>query len=116
MITLIPWGFKFGTPPANFFFDVSYFKNPWREERLRNGSKEDILKFMREQKSFNDITGAIARVIAGYAIAFPNENMVFALCCSAGEYRSPVAVIEVSIKLAMLKVAHEIIKSPNSKI
>jgi RNase adaptor protein for sRNA GlmZ degradation len=48
-------GFKFGAPKANFVFDVSYFKNPWREERLRNGSREDIMNFMHEQKEFDTI-------------------------------------------------------------
>ena len=52
MIYLLSWGFKFGRPPANFAFDVSYFKNPWREKELRNGKEEDIIEFMKKQKLY----------------------------------------------------------------
>lgn len=116
MIYLLSWGHKFGSPPANFKFDVSYLKNPWREKRLRHGKKRDILKFMREQEEFNIITDMTSKMISIYAEMFPKEKMVFAFCCSAGEYRSPIAVEEVSLKLKKLKVAHKIIKNDNSKI
>jgi len=116
MIYLLSYGFKFGRPPANFAFDVSYLKNPWREKKLRHGKKKEILKFMREQKEFNAIVNLAVIVISAYSKMFPGEKMVFAFCCSASEYRSPAVVEEVSIKLKEKKVAHKIIKNNNSMI
>jgi RNase adaptor protein for sRNA GlmZ degradation len=116
MITLLSWGFKFGRPPANFTFDVSYFKNPWREKSLRNGKKKDILKFMEDQEEFKSITEIIGMLIISYANFFPGENMVFAFCCSAGEYRSPCVLEKVSSMLKKRKITHKIIKASNSKI
>lgn len=84
MITLISKGFKYGKPDTNFLFDVSYFKNPWRSP------DEDPEEFMKSQESFYSITNAIYGVIQAYNSAFPDEDLRFGICCSAGEYRSPI--------------------------
>lgn len=109
MIYLLSCGFKFGKPMANFFFDVSYLKNPWREKHLRHGKKEEIDKFMESQKEFKKIVSSISQLIITYARLFPKEKMIFAICCSAGEYRSPMVVKKISNILNKNKIIHTII-------
>lgn len=94
MITVLSHGFKYGRPDANIYFDVSYFKNPWRDEKIRTEQdpkkrKEKILKFMMEQKDVEVIVKYFSHLIGAYEEAFPGENIRVAFCCSAGEYRSP---------------------------
>ena len=66
MITLLSWGYKFGRPPANFAFDVSFLKNPWRVKELRGASKKTVLKFMKEQKEFEELITAFVNLISIY--------------------------------------------------
>ena len=111
------WGFKFGQPPANIKFDVSYFTNPWREKSIRYlelGGREKILEFMLKQEGVHDFCTKIKDLLIQYDKLFPNENIVVAICCSAGEYRSP-AIVELVAK--MMPDTNIIINhSGNSKI
>lgn len=116
MITLISWGFKYGDPPANFKFDVSYLKNPWREKGLRNASKERIIDFMKEQEGFDTLISSFVILIMIYNNLFPNENLIFAFCCSAGEYRSPVVVEILHQRLEEKNIHVRVINSVNSKL
>ena len=110
------WGFKFGRPPANFAFDVSYLKNPWREKKLQDADKKAILKFMRDQKEFEELINGFVFLICIYNKLWPKENLVFAFCCSAGEYRSPIVVEVLEEELKKLSVPVQIIYNADSKI
>jgi RNase adaptor protein for sRNA GlmZ degradation len=115
MITLISWGFKFGRPPANIAFDVSFLKNPWREKELQGASKEKILEFMEKQKEFSELIDAFFNIIKTYNALWPKETLVFAFCCSAGEYRSPAVVEALYKKLTEENIPAEINHSKHSK-
>lgn len=104
MITLISWGHKFGNPPANFKFDVSYLKNPWREKKLQNASEKRILKFMENQKEFKILVNSLVDLVSTYEKLWPKENLIFAVCCSAGSYRSPMVVKSMEKKLKKTKI------------
>ena len=110
------WGFKYGRPPANFAFDVSFLKNPWREKKLRGADKETVLKFMRKQKEFGELINALADVICVYDKLWPKEDLIFAFCCSAGEYRSPIVVEALEQKLAANNITTQIVSNINSKM
>ena len=120
MITLKSHGFKFSRPEANIVFDVSYFANPWREKDIREEKdaytrKQRILEFIRKQPGAYEFAQDISTVIQRYYELFPGENIIVALCCSAGEYRSP-AMVEM-VNLLLSKNVDRIIKhSENSKI
>ena len=121
MITLKSHGFKFSRPEANFVFDVSYFKNPWRDEEIRNelnrdARKELVVSFMKNQAGVTPFVNNLASLLSVLDTTFEDENIVIALCCSAGEYRSPAMVEMVSKELFVRNVSHKIIHSPNSKI
>ena|SRR3990167_6311748 len=116
MIKIISHGFKFCRPEANFVFDVSYLKNPWREKELRNSNKKELRKFMLSQQSFHELTNSFTLMIETIHTHFPDENLIFAFCCSAGEYRSPLVAEEVADKLAKRGIKVKVEHSINSKI
>ena len=121
MITLKSFGFKYGRPEANFVFDVSYLPNPWRDKEIRDckdKKKRRILikEFTQKDTNFYTIARGICHAIVAYNAAFPNENLVFGVCCSAGEYRSPVIVGIISDMLAELHIKHKVEQSKNSKL
>ena len=121
MITLKSHGFKFGRPEANYYFDVSFFKNPWRDEAIRKEEnrevrKELVVSFMKNQEGVYEIVREISLIIANMNKAFPGENLIVALCCSAGEYRSPAMVEMISEKINGFGVVHSIEHSKYSKI
>ena len=113
------WGHKYGNPPANFKFDVSYFKNPWREKEIKdcqdkNERKKKILEFMKNQEGVETIVAHISRMIELYGLLFPDENIRVAVCCSAGEFRSPAMVELVGEALSKRKVDYIINHSKES--
>ena len=121
MITLMSWGHKYGNPPANFKFDVSYFKNPWREKEIKNCQdkserKKKIIKFMKNQEGVETIIVHISEVIAFYSLLFPDEHICVAICCSAGEFRSPAIVELIGKELSKRKIKYDINHSKESLI
>jgi len=121
MITISSHGFKYGRPEANYFFDVSYFKNPWRVDKIRfekdkEKRKKMILEYMEDQKecdSFINVVGLFLKVLNQ---SFPEENIKVAFCCSAGEYRSPAIAELVAKELKEFKVKTIINHSKESKL
>lgn len=121
MITLMSHGFKFSRPEANYVFDVSFFKNPWRDEDIRNETEDSIRrhkirKYMLSQIGFEGFVDSVSAMLIRLDATFPRENIRVAFCCSAGEYRSPSVVMIVSERLDEFKVKHKIIRSKDSKL
>lgn len=109
MITIKSHGFKYSRPEANIIFDVSYFKNPWRKDDIRNEKDrnkqwEKAVTFMRAQEGVEVFVKKVADLLFVYNYQFPDENIQVAICCSAGEFRSPVIVELVSKALEELGV------------
>ena len=119
MITLKSHGHKFSSPECNFKFDVSFFLNPWRDKKIRDEQDKEkrkklIMKFMEEQEGVGAFVTRVASLLRLLSMMYPDENLQVAICCSAGEYRSPAIVEMISENLG--KVPHTIIHSINSKI
>lgn len=121
MITLMSWGNKYGSPPANYKFDVSFFKNPWRDPLIKNEKNvtrrsKMVVDFMKEQEGCITFLEYLSLIIRHLSKEFPDEEIKIALCCSAGEYRSPAMVVILSGMLSKFHVKHNIIKSLESKV
>ena len=119
MITLKSHGHKFSQPECNFKFDVSFFANPWRDKKIREEKdtekrKRMVMKFMEEQDGVESFVERTASLLRSVHTFFPDENIQVAICCSAGEYRSP-AIVEM-IAEQMKRSPVTVIHSPNSKI
>lgn len=100
MIYLFAHGFKYGSPSANVMFDVSYFKNPWRT------NEKDVKGFLKKQEQWNDMIESIADVVTVYDKISHGSDVKIAICCNAGEHRSPEAVRQVSSILKKRKIKH----------
>jgi len=121
MITLMSWGFKFSRPEANFSFDVSFLKNPWREKEIRNENNKEfqsklIKKFMEAQQETMEFATNIVNMIMFLNTYFKDETIKIAICCSAGEYRSPAVCQIVSEMLEEIGVEHLLEQSEQSKL
>ena len=116
MITLISWGHKFGMPVSNFKFDVSFLKNPWRDPKLKRAEISEIRKFMEHQEGFRELIDSFVNLIVTYNRLFPGEDLRFAFCCSAGEFRSPSVVQAVHDRLKILGVFSTIEHSKESRL
>lgn len=119
MITLMSWGIKYGEPPANFKFDVSYLRNPWRDKQKLKGylsMKDAVMAFMEQQKEFGILALKFANLIDIINSQFPDENLVFCFFCSAGEYRSPAMVEKISEELGKRGIVFRKLANVNSKL
>lgn len=50
-VTLMSFGFEYGIPNANYYFDVGFLKNPARQKKWDFFSQidEDMCRFVMEQ-------------------------------------------------------------------
>jgi len=116
MITLMSWGHKYGNPPANFKFDVSYFKNPWRDKEARHSDRETIISFMERQEGVNKFINNLVQMLGDLNEQFEEEEIKVAICCSAGEYRSPAIVELIGKELLKRKIKYAVSHSKESLI
>jgi RNase adaptor protein for sRNA GlmZ degradation len=103
MIYIFAHGFKFGSPQANVVFDVSYFKNPWRSH------EKNVAEFLSKEDNWGEMVESITEVISIYDKISHGSNVRVAICCNAGEHRSPQAVKEISKLLKQKKIKHKIL-------
>lgn len=98
-LTLISFGFKYGPPPANHYFDVSFLKNPARQQGWNLWSQPSIemrdwvLK-QNEAVEFLDAIVPMARFLAK-----ADDGARIALGCSAGRHRSTILTEELARRL-----------------
>lgn len=121
MITLMSWGHKFGNPPANYKIDCSFFKNPWRDATIMQEKnpldrKELILSFMKIQRGMPEFIASVYLLIQTVNDFFPDENLTIAICCSAGEFRSPAIVEMIGEQLNKKNIPFIIKQNENSKL
>jgi len=92
MITLISFGFKYHRPPANNYIDVSFIKNPARQEgwNLFSPIDKKMADFVRKQEGVEQAVILMANLIEH--LGKEDDDMRFAFGCSAGRHRSPVFV------------------------
>lgn len=99
MITLISFGFKYHRPPANNYIDVSFIKNPARQEGWTLFSKidEKMIEFVRDQDGVSQALENLVNLIM--LLASKDDDTRFAFGCSAGRHRSPIFVMLLATEL-----------------
>ena len=98
-VTLISFGFKFGPPAANHVFDVSFLKNPARQEgwSLWSEPGPEMREWVLAQpgaRAFLDSVMPLVRFLCG-----TDDDVRIAFGCSAGRHRSAILVEEVAKRL-----------------
>lgn len=93
------FGFKYGIPSSNYYFDVGFIKNPARENQWdffskRTNNMTEFVLQQEETKEFLDRIEPFLIFLCGI-----DQNQVFAFGCSAGRHRSPAIVEELNRRL-----------------
>jgi len=89
-ITLTSFGFKYGTPNSNYWFDVGFAKNPAREFGFFCNDKNKIYAFMEKQEQVMEFIKIVEPLIV--FLSKVDQNQVISFGCSAGRHRSPFIV------------------------
>ncbi len=109
-LTLMSFGFKFGPPPTNYYFDVSFLKNPARDERwdLFARVTPAMREFVMAQpgcRRFIEATVPLLRVLLDC-----DGDVRVGFGCNAGRHRSAILVEEIARRLeaddVVIKVIH----------
>lgn len=95
-LTLLSFGFKYGPPPANHVFDVSFLTNPAREERFGLFADRDaeMRRFVLEQPAASEFLELVVPLIA--QLVRCDDDTRVALGCSGGRHRSTILVEEIA--------------------
>ncbi len=98
-LTLVTFGFKYGQPGTNFYFDVSFLKNPAREHCWGLFSKPcaDMRRFVLDQpaaQQFLDKLVPLAEVLLG-----ADDDVRIGIGCSSGRHRSYIIAEELKARL-----------------
>jgi len=99
-VTLVSFGFKYGLPNANYYFDVGFIKNPAREEKWSffSMSTKEMKRYVLEQEEVKTFMEKVEPLLI--FLSTIDQNQVFAFGCSAGRHRSNILVEELSSRLA----------------
>lgn len=99
-VTLVSFGFKYGLPNANYYFDVGFIKNPAREAGWDFFDKPDerMKRFVLEQEQTKEFLEKIEPLLI--FLTTVDQNQVFAFGCNSGRHRSSVLVEELGRRLA----------------
>jgi len=108
-VKLISFGFKYGIPNSNYYFDVGFIKNPAREANWDFFSvpDDDMRAFVLTQPS---VTEFLKHVIPLIKMLAPlDQTQVFAFGCNSGRHRSYILVEEIARQLSDLGVLSRIV-------
>ena len=109
-ITLLTFGFKYGRPPCNYFFDVSFLKNPAREKDWDLFSKPcaNMRKFVLEQENCIRFIDTVIPLLK--AVTTFDDDARIGLGCSSGRHRSYIIADEIKRRLesddVLVKLIH----------
>jgi UPF0042 nucleotide-binding protein len=95
-ITLVSFGFKYGTPRANYYFDVGFVKNPARNKKWSFFSQPDdnMKSYVLEQELAKEFIEKVQPLII--FLSKIDQNQIFAFGCNAGRHRSNIIVDELA--------------------
>jgi len=91
-IVLMSFGFKYGMPNSNYYFDVGFVKNPARESKWGFFSEvtDDMRQFVLSQAPVQEFLKHVVPLIV--FLCTIDQNQVVAFGCSAGRHRSFILV------------------------
>lgn len=91
-VKLLSFGFKYGQPRANYYFDVGFIKNPAREKKWSffADADDEMSAYVMQQKTAKEFVDKVVPLIE--LLSQIDQNQVFAFGCSAGRHRSTIIV------------------------
>src|SRR5205807_390310 len=100
-LVLTTFGFKYGTPNANYFFDVSFLRNPAREEQWDLFAEPDdaMRAFVLDQDLCQDFLRDVVPLIR--TVLRCDDDARVAIGCNAGRHRSRIVAEELARRLTL---------------
>jgi len=98
-LQIVTFGFKYGTPNTNYYFDVSFLKNPAREAKwgLFSAPSEEMREFVLRQEEAQIFLDKLQPLVLDL-IKF-DEDVRIGLGCNAGRHRSVILAEELYRRL-----------------
>ncbi|WP_049764335.1 RapZ C-terminal domain-containing protein [Geotalea daltonii] len=108
-VKIMSFGFKYGSPNANYYFDVGFIKNPARDPKWNFFSTpdEEMRNFVLSQKPVVEFLKYIIPLIK--ILAPLDQAQVFAFGCNSGRHRSYILVEEIARQLKECGVPAKIV-------
>ncbi|WP_145017681.1 RapZ C-terminal domain-containing protein [Geobacter argillaceus] len=108
-VKLMSFGFKYGIPNANYYFDVGFIKNPARESKWGFFAVPDdeMRDYVLQQPSVIEFLKYVVPLIK--MLAPLDQSQVFAFGCNSGRHRSYILVEEISRQLKEQDVANKVV-------
>lgn len=109
MLTLVSFGFKYGPPPCNHSFDVSFLKNPARYEPWSFWSPHNdtgMYDFMKNQPEFEAFLSHATKTCL--FLATIDDDVRIGFGCSSGRHRSPIVVNSLAGRLSPYFIDHDL--------
>lgn len=104
-IELLSFGFKYGAPAANFFFDVTFLPNPARlnGKNLYQNLDGEMYDFIAQNEAAQELISEIVKIIQ---IISRFDNCKIGIGCNSGRHRSVIVAKEISKRLEKLGLVH----------
>lgn len=98
-ITLVTFGFKYGMPNTNYYFDVSFVKNPARDSRwsLHSEPDEDMRSYVLEQPCAQGFLETVIPLLK--KLVDCDDDVRVGLGCNSGRHRSIIVAEELERRL-----------------
>lgn len=108
-LVLTTFGFKYGLPNANYFFDVSFLRNPAREAQWNLFAEPDdeMRAFVLGQKACQDFLRDVLPLIR--TVMRCDDGVRVAIGCNAGRHRSRIVAEELAHRLSLEGVGVKLI-------
>jgi RNase adaptor protein for sRNA GlmZ degradation len=108
-LTLVTFGFKYGAPNTNYYFDVSFLRNPARDARwdlfaTPDGAMREFVLAQPLCRSFLDSVVPVIRLLLEC-----DDDVRIGLGCSSGRHRSVIVAEELKRRLESAELSVRLI-------
>jgi len=102
------FGFKYGVPHSNYYFDVGFLRNPARDKwGFFDKPDGEMRKYVLDQEFAQELLSKVEPLIL--FLSTVDQHQVFAFGCNAGRHRSTIIVDEMARRLEKKKINVEVI-------
>jgi len=108
-LTIVSFGFKYGNPNTNYYFDVSFLQNPAREKQwgLFASPDEKMREFIQSQPLYGVFFDKILPLIR--VLLDCDDDVRIGIGCSSGRHRSVIVAEDIKHHFESLNIVVELV-------